>query len=1176
MADTCLDKNLAQNSGTSQAQRALAALDVHYAQVDERTVQDLILFAKKYGAYLNYYDLTNSVTGDWTPFMNRDVAVGIATVADWQTSEFLPYLTDLYGYINDPQAGDPSEQQAYRYIYDFVFSLATALNNVYLNLPSGVAYNDYLTSAILSNLAIPLQQLYVYYNASITNNLFTGATPPTDPLAPFNEMEPASALSFINSAPWVPAAFTSQPITFTPGEDLTKIINHYFFSGAVNAFVNGVINIVQQTPPYLEDVLENYPSHTPHYALFLTFLRLFKHAQNHINGYTGRHLKFYYQKILQLNNNDGVPDNVHLIFQLQKNLPAHPLSAGTQFKAGKDADNNNIFYALTDDIVINQANVQALRSLLLGPPKKAASLWLYASPIANSADGQGAKLTTADKSWNVFGDIKQIKPATIGFAIASNLLFLNEGTRTITILFDLQYPAAVNYSGTTGIFQAQFTGNKKLFDTADFDSGTVTVSTPTTTSLQVVIVVNGSAPPIIPYSPKVHGGNYPQSLPMVQLTLAAPDQYNALRSLVIADIKLTVNVDSVKNLSLQNDEGPIDAIKPFKLFGQFPSVGSSLIIGSKEIFQKPLYGLNVNIISPDLTIANIDQTGTQVLERGAWETESNSVNVETSATSVDISTETPGSSPIGAFSAPNILYPDFTPNESFKTTSASGFIRLIYNTGSDLTSYINTNKTAALVNVMGNPPNASYQVPAPATLLPGPTAKALSIYYQSEIQLDYTSHFFYQIEPFGFREANPAIVQDAPFTVLSTFNFDSDAANENEGELWIGLSNTQPGYTHSILFEVSEGSSNPLEDPTTINWYYMVSNNWKQIQVEDQTENLSTSGLVVFNMPGDETTNNTRADAGLLWLKAVVNTETDAVCKLINVLANAAKAAFVQNVAQKIEFTANIPSNTISKPAIADGAIKQISQPYGSFGGRPMETDPQFDLRVSERLRHKQRAVTAWDYERLVLQQFPQIHKVKCINHTALNTQTQQYSELKAGHVTVVTVPDLSILAGANPLLPFTAVGLLQQINDYLVQFTSPFVQLHVCNPQLEGVRFDFMVSFIDDSNITFNIGVLDQDITNFLMPWAFGSTAQDIEFGGKIEKSVVLDFVQKHQLVDFVTCFQMSQYVYDISGQFILMKSNIEEAVASTARSILVPYSDPTAILNNIIVSPADCNCNG
>ena len=1176
MADTCLDKNLAQNSGTSQAQRALPALDTQYARVDERKVEDLILFAKKYGAYLNYYDLTNSVTSDWTPFMNRDMAVGIATVADWPTSNFLPYLTDLYGYINDPQAGDPSEPQAYRYIYDLVFSLATALNNVYLNLPTGVAYNDYLGSAILSNLAIPLQQLYVYYNASVSVNLFAGDTPPPDPMAPFDEMEPASALSFINSAPWVPAAFTSQPITFTAGEDLTKIINHYFFSGAVNAFINGVINIVQQTPSYLANVLENYPSHTPHYALFLTFLRLFKYAQDHINGYTGRHLEFYYKKVLQLNNNDGVPDNVHLIFQLQKNIPAHPLSANTQFKAGKDANNNNIFYGLTDDIVLNQANVQALKSLLLASPKNAAPLWLYASPIANSADGQGAKLTTADKSWNAFGDIKQVQPATIGFAIASNLLFLNEGTRTITILFDLQYPTTATFSNQTGIFKAQFTGNKKLFDTADFDSGTVSVTTNSSTSLQVVIVVNGSAPPIIPYSSKLHGGNYPQSLPMLQLTLAAADQYNVFRSLVIADIKLTVNVDSVKNLSLQNDEGPIDASKPFKLFGQFPSVGSSLIIGSKEIFQKPLYGLNVNIISPDLAIANVDQTSTQVLVKGAWDTEANSVNVETSATGIDTSTETPGSSPIGAFSAPNILYPDFTANESFKTSSASGFIRLVYNTGSDLTSYINTNKAAALVNVMGNPPNASYQVPAPATLLPGPTANALSIYYQSEIQLDYTSHFFYHIEPFGFREANPTIIQDASFTVLSTFNFDSDTSNTPEGELWIGLAGALPGYTHSILFEVSEGSSNPLENTTTVNWYYMVSNNWKQIQVEDQTENLSTSGLVVFNMPGDETTNNTRADAGLLWLKAVVNTETDAICKLISILANAAKAAFVQNVAQKIEFTANILSNTISKPAIADGVIKQITQPFGSFGGRPMETDPQFDLRVSERLRHKQRAVTAWDYERLVLQQYPQIHKVKCINHTAINTQTQQYSELKAGYVLVVTVPDLSTLAGANPLLPFTSVGLLQQINDYLSQFTSPFVQLKVCNPQLEGVRFNFMVSFKDDSNITYNKGVLDQDITNFLMPWAFGSTAQDIEFGGKIEKSVVLDFVQKHELVDFVTCFQMSQYVYDKDNQFKLLKNNTEEAVASTAMSILVPYSDPTAVLNNIIVSPADCNCDG
>ena len=1188
MANNCLDKNLVLKSGTSQAQRALAAMNAQYALVDEREVTDLILFAKKYGAYLNYYDLTNKITGDWQDFMNRDAVVGIAAVADWKTNEFKPYITQLYSYINNPQAGDPDPQQVYQYIYDFIFSLANALNNVYKNLSPDIDYNDYLISAILSNLATPLQQLSVYYSASVTNNLFAGAVPATDPLAPFEQMMPAAPISFIGNAPWVPALFISQPMSFSAGEDITTIVNHYFFSGSVNSFINGVINIVTQTPAYLTQLLENYPAHSPHYALFLSFLRLFKTAQNHLNEYTQRHLEFYYKGVLQLNNNNGIPDLVHLVFQLQKNIPAHLIPAGTQFKAGKDANNNDLFYALTDDIVANQGMVQAMKSLFLSPPadKSSANSYLYASPVANSADGQGAKLTSKDNSWNAFGDIKQIQQATIGFAIASNLLFLNEGLRTVTIQFNCKSLNGITFADPTAVFSAQLTGNKKWFDTADYGTNTVTVTTQGN-SLIITITISGSAPPVIPYSAKIHGGSYPQSLPMVQLVLDAAGQYNALRALIIQDIELTVNVDSVKNLVLQNEEGAIDSSKPFKPFGQFPGQGSSLIIGSKEIFQKPLSGLYINMVSSGLTITDIDQTNLSVLSDGKWNSISSpgDINIKVSTAGISTATETvsgPTPLPATAFSSPNILYPDFIANEAYKITSVNGFVKLQYASGSTLADYITSVQSSANVAVSGTPPNASYQVAAPAGLPASPIATSLSVYYQSQKDFltatdndaDYKKRtdFFYHIEPFGFREIHPAIINE-PFGILSSFNFDVDKLNENEGELWIGLSNTVPGSTHSILFEVSEGSSNPLKATTTVSWYYMANNNWEAIAVGDQTNNLSTSGLVVFNLPGDETTDNTRADTGLLWLKAVVVTNTDSICKLINILANAAKASFVQNIPQKIEFTTDIASNVISKPAIADGAIKQTSQPYGSFGGTPVETDAQFDLRVSERLRHKHRAVTAWDYERLVLQQFAQVHKVKCINHTALNTKTQQYSELRAGHVMVVTVPDLSTLAGANPLLPFTSVGLLQQINDYLVAFTSPFVHLQVCNPRLEGVRFDFKVSFKNNSNITFNIAALDSDITNFLMPWAFGSQSQDIEFGGKIEKSVVLNFVQGHPIVDFVTCFKMSQYVYGENG-FTLMADDIEEAIASTARSILVPYSDPAALLNNAIVSPAICDC--
>ena len=57
--------------------------------------------------------------------------------------------------------------------------------------------------------------------------------------------------------------------------------------------------------------------------------------------------------------------------------------------------------------------------------------------------------------------------------------------------------------------------------------------------------------------------------------------------------------------------------------------------------------------------------------------------------------------------------------------------------------------------------------------------------------------------------------------------------------------------------------------------------------------------------------------------------------------------------------------------------------------------------RISERLRHKGRAITRFDYERITLEQFPEIWKVKCINHTLglANTTYQKDLELAPGFV---------------------------------------------------------------------------------------------------------------------------------------------------------------------------------
>lgn len=321
MATTCLDKNLLLYGGTSQLQRILNALSSDYARVDERTTANLILFTKKYGGYLNYFDLTNAVAGDWENIMGKDVAVTMASVADWTIKDFAGFIEYLSGKIKDATTGNDAKKY-FKIIFDFIFSLATSLDEAYKKLPYDVSYTSFLSVAITSKLAFPLNSLVYYYTAfkNATPSLIDETSVFTDSLTPFDNVVFSQDFQITNLSSQWQTSVTVPDITLSGVviDDTNLVVTHNLFTGVLQSFLDAIINIVNRTPVYLEETLKNYPSHEPHYALYLAFLRLFRFAQDHLNRYTQRHLDFYYKDVLQLSNNKAEPDFVHLVFELQK------------------------------------------------------------------------------------------------------------------------------------------------------------------------------------------------------------------------------------------------------------------------------------------------------------------------------------------------------------------------------------------------------------------------------------------------------------------------------------------------------------------------------------------------------------------------------------------------------------------------------------------------------------------------------------------------------------------------------------------------------------------------------------------------------------------------------------------------------------------------------------------
>src|SRR5690606_40768464 len=111
--------------------------------------------------------------------------------------------------------------------------------------------------------------------------------------------------------------------------------------------------------------------------------------------------------------------------------------------------------------------------------------------------------------------------------------------------------------------------------------------------------------------------------------------------------------------------------------------------------------------------------------------------------------------------------------------------------------------------------------------------------------------------------------------------------------------------------------------------------------------------------------------------------------------------------------------------------IRKVDQPYPSFGGSPLELDRPYYTRISERLRHKDRAITIWDYERLVLEKFSYLYKAKCLNHTNETTETEP------GHVRVIVIPDMSSKSTGNLYEPRISNNKRKTIKDRSEEHTS-------------------------------------------------------------------------------------------------------------------------------------------
>ncbi|HEX9108033.1 MAG TPA: baseplate J/gp47 family protein, partial [Longimicrobiales bacterium] len=407
---------------------------------------------------------------------------------------------------------------------------------------------------------------------------------------------------------------------------------------------------------------------------------------------------------------------------------------------------------------------------------------------------------------------------------------------------------------------------------------------------------------------------------------------------------------------------------------------------------------------------------------------------------------------------------------------------------------------------------------------------------------------FFQVGPFGplrehgYQRSQLAFVSGSDVRLLPQLS--------GAGELLIGLAPLAARDGVSLLFQVAPGSADPDLPHERLSWWALCDNHWKRLGADelvlDTTNDLLASGIVKLVLPDEATTVNTVLPAGAVWLKAVVAGDPAAVCQLLDVRANALEVRFQDQGNDPDHLLQPLPAGKIAKVRQGLAPVKSVTQPYASFGGQAAEDATSFRTRTAERLRHKDRCISPWDYERSVLEAFPEVHRVKCVPHA-------RDGEWNApGHVLLVVVPDLRNRNAVDPLQPRVDADTLSRIQQHAAERAGMQVQVAVKNPRFQKVRLDFKVKFRTGYDFNHYRAEVEQALMRTLSPWAFDAVREP-GFGSAVYRSVLLDVVENLPYVDFVSDFRM----YSFAGA--VDTTDLEVARPATPDTLLVSDSAHT-----------------
>ncbi|MBC6996659.1 baseplate J/gp47 family protein [Neolewinella lacunae] len=804
-----------------------------------------------------------------------------------------------------------------------------------------------------------------------------------------------------------------------------------------------------------------------------------------------------------------------------------------------------------------------------------------------------------------FGAQDRRMPASVlGFALAASVLLLGEGDRKVNIdlcftaesftnLVDLLDDIAENTgpgSSRSDVFRRVFgrpfhllvTGEKGWTEITKYRLLPLEEGQ---TMLRLEFQLDPAAPAIRPLDPAVHGSDFNTAWPVLKITLSdqeASYAYSFLRDLELERIDLDVKVTGLKTVTVQNDQGLVDSSGPFLPFGPFPRPKAYFLFGHAELFNKQLTDMELQL---DWAHLPDGAEGFSGHYRGYDEVVTNDSFTFSLSALTDYAFQ-----PMRE--AEQDVYPMFESNfveqpplrtRRILTVDAVALKRLryvpLYTLGA-LDPYTNGSRTGYFKLQLRSPAMAFGHARYPTLFarrmaegarrpfslfggaedapldLPNepytPVISALSINYRASTSLRLArleqgsndaaaDNRLFRLHPFGTEKVFAGGLLESPYLLP---RFDED------GYLYIGLRDLPAPRMLSLFFDLQDSKKKLSRQPTVVQWHYLARDGWQPFAanqiLSDTTVDLSTRGIVRFDCPAEMSKGRGLLDHGLYWIRASASGSLSTMGRCRRIIPHAVVASWVDGGDATHLIIPPSERPPITELLAPPPGIGPVYQATGFTKGLPRETEAAFRVRASERLRHKGRAVSAWDIERLVLEKFPDIHQVKCISAHGNETLLQR------GEVRVVVIPAI-VDQDPRPMVGYHA---LRDIEQYLRSVAGAFAQIRVTNPTYEQLKVSCQVRLTPASQAYRGrvLRELHDRITAFVCPWLQQGV---VKLGGTVSKTDILAVLNAHPAVQFVTGFALVQLFESAEDYYAL-----RDTARPTADTELITASRPWSVL--------------